>query len=203
MPWWIWVALAIGVLAGIGQIVSQHGTASPKSIVRNAQKKAGKAPAETAQETADRLNREFLARIEHEDNMAIRDDGTPNVGWYLREVDRLMGLGREDQAHAILNEGRELCIRTGMIDGARHLDEGMDGIAQALAAKNKETAAIEDILAAITRHPDGILQTVLYKQLPDIETDLARLACWKLAEAGRITREKKGRSYILRVTGTR
>lgn len=80
---------------------------------------------ETAQEMADRMNREFLERIEREDKMPVLDDGTPNSHWYILEAGRLRKLGRDCQAEAILSEGYTLCRRAGMDRAAEQIKKKM------------------------------------------------------------------------------
>ncbi len=55
------------------------------------------------------------------------------------------------------------------------------------------------ILPAIQNSP-GILQTELYKRLPQIEKSDLSYALYFAAEHGKIKREKKGRTYALSVS---
>lgn len=82
---------------------------------------------ETAQEMADRMNREFQERMEYEERTPVFEDGTPNPIFYQVEANRLNDLGRRDQADAILGEGIELCRRAGMDDAVKRLQKRLSG----------------------------------------------------------------------------
>ncbi len=82
---------------------------------------------ETAQEMADRMNREFRERIEREEKMPVLEDGTPNSIWYILEANRLRDLDRDDQAEALLAEGYGLCRRAGLDRAAAQIKKKMRG----------------------------------------------------------------------------
>ncbi len=152
---------------------------------------------ETAQEMADRFNREFQERMEREEKMQILPSGQPNPIWYRREISRLSELGRWDQADAILAEGITLCERAGMTTEASSLSKEISALQH-----SRSVDEIGQMVLLIITEKAGIVQTELYSILSTKDEEVIREACYRLASAGKITRKKNGRTYVLRPVGT-
>lgn len=183
LPWWGWVIVVFLVLSAIGYIIETFEKMREKE---RAQEGKSNTPAERP--VAFTFNRDAVPM----------HDGVPDVGESIRQAKVLFAAGREVEALNILHDCRSICAEMELASSVQALSNEIMGLRQ----QNDADEVADDVLAEIARHPDGIMQTALYKELPGIDTDLARFACYRLAEAGRITREKKGRSYILRLTGT-
>ncbi len=149
----------------------------------------------TAQEMAARMNREFRERIEREEKMPILEDGTPNSHWYAREADRLSGLDRNCQAAAILEKGIELCRRAELDACVALLEKRLVGVKGLIDLDQIG----EEVVAFLKSSTEGCKQTDLYNEFPERDTETLRHVCYRLADAGRIIREKAGRSYMLRL----
>jgi len=122
-------------------------------------------------------------------------DGLPDVSETIRLAKAAFESGHDAEAFDLLHDCRNVCGELEMTSSVQTLSNEIIG----LRNQRQADACAELVLHEISSHPEGILQTELYKLLPDVETEIARFACYRLAEAGKITRQKKGRSYLLRL----
>lgn len=176
MGWLGWTVFVVGVLVLIGVIV----------VIAKASITVGVAAVDRA---AHALGADSPPGFDPDH---LRD-GTPVPALYIDRAEALHRQGRDDEALAVLKDGMDDYDRRGqpgmyevLAQAFLTLDQGMR--LQAVQAR---------ILAALDGHPGGIKQTDLYPALRDaVESDEElRLAFWHLAENGRITREKAGRTY--------
>lgn len=123
------------------------------------------------------------------------EDGLPFPGEAIRLANELFDKGKDDEAQELLHRCRNECAERGMTSSVQTLSNEIIGLRDRRAAD----ALGAVILDELARHSDGVMQTALYREMPDQDQELLRYACYRLAEAGQITREKKGRSYMLRL----
>lgn len=120
-------------------------------------------------------------------------DGMPIPGDTIRMANELFDGGKDDEALDLLHRCRNECAERGMTSSVQSLSNEIIGMRDRRAAD----ALGAVVMAELARHPDGIMQTALYKEMPGHDEALVRYACYRLAEAGKVHRIRKGRSYML------
>jgi hypothetical protein len=123
------------------------------------------------------------------------DDGMPWPGEAVRMATELFDKGEDLVAIDLLSRCRNECGARDMISSVQYLSKEITGLRHRRAAD----AIGPSILSLLATKPEGIVQTDLYKMMPDDEQEIVRYGCYRLEEAQKITREKKGRSYLLRL----
>ena len=126
------------------------------------------------------------------------DDGMPWPGEAVRIANELFDNGHDLDALDLLDRCRNECGAREMISSVQYLSKEITGLRYRRAAD----AIGPEILSFLAAQSAGIVQTDLYGLMPDHDQEIVRYSCYRLAEAQKITREKKGRSYMLRLAGT-
>ncbi len=127
------------------------------------------------------------------DDIPRFEDGMPYPGDAIRRAHELFEAGKDDEALDLLHRCRNECAEREMMSSVQTLSNEIIGLRDRRAADALGLVVLEEL----TRHPEGIMQTALYRELPDHDQELLRYACYRLAETGKIERIKKGRSYML------
>lgn len=122
-------------------------------------------------------------------------DGVPDVGEAIKLANEAFAKGFDQEAIDLLTRCRNECGERELIPSVQTLSSEIIGLRHRRAAD----ALGPRVMTALQKNLDGVIQTELYRMMPDQDQEVLRYACYRLAEAGKITREKKGRSYMLRL----